>query len=337
MNAPMQPHELAAAVVARDRVAIAAALSLVEDRRDRCLARVIEFLRALRQASSAHEPFRVGLTGPPGAGKSSLVATMTRHLRARGLSVGVLAIDPTSPRSGGAFLGDRARIGPDPEDNHIFVRSMASGGDLGGLARAAYAAADVLSAAFDLVIIETVGVGQSETDIEFVADTTALVMQPASGDVLQFLKAGILEIPDLFVINKYDLGPPAERTRRELAASIKTARAAGLTGSEPVVIAASAQSGTGIEQLIDALLEARSTLKTSGQLQRRRLSGAVAWSERLVRRRVGEAGIEALGGATRLRALLEQGLADGKLALEVAAHVADRALASLCDYAPTRS
>ena len=151
----------------------------------------------------------VGVTGPPGAGKSSLLSALLGVWRRDGRSVAVLAVDPSSKRSGGSLLGDRARIEHDPADDKVLIRSTAAGGRLGGLAPATREAAMALAAAFDVVVVETVGVGQSETDVEEVCDTVAVVVQPASGDVLQFLKAGIMEVPDVLVVTKADLGDAA--------------------------------------------------------------------------------------------------------------------------------
>ena len=145
-----------------------------------------------------------------------------RAWRAGGRSVAVLAVDPSSRRSGGALLGDRARIAFDPADAGVFIRSTAAGGRLGGLAPATRAAAHALAAAFDVVVVETVGVGQSETDVAEVADTVAVIVQPGSGDVLQFLKAGIMEIPDVLVVTKADLGDVALRARRDLHAALRS-------------------------------------------------------------------------------------------------------------------
>ncbi len=313
----MSPVDLAVRVIGRDRAAIGRALSLVEDRRSVSVPGIVELLDALRDRSEVDSQ-RVGFTGPPGAGKSSLVAAVAREFRKRQRSVGILAVDPSSPRSGGALLGDRARIDPDPADDAIFVRSMASGGDLGGLARAAYSAVEVLSAAHQRVLIETVGVGQSETDVEFVADTTVMVLQPASGDVLQFLKAGILEIPDIFVVNKVDLGDVAKRTRRDLTSSIGNARAAGLSFRDPVVVSTSALDGTGVAELVDAIEHTLATLKSSGDLARRRTVGACAWTERALMRRVGEVGIEALGGRSVVRKLVSDQVLAGSSGLSIA-------------------
>ena len=158
----------------------------------------------------------MGVTGPPGAGKSTLLSALVSEWRAAGRTVAVLAVDPSSKRSGGSLLGDRARIDHDPKDDGILIRSTAAGGRLGGLAAATREAADALAAVFDVVVVETVGVGQSETDVEEVCDTVAVVVQPGSGDVLQFLKAGIMEVPDVLVVTKADLGDAAKRARADL-------------------------------------------------------------------------------------------------------------------------
>jgi len=314
----MQPIELAASVVRGERAAIGRALSLVEDRRPRSAPAIVELLSTLRQHPRTDPSFRIGFTGPPGAGKSSLVAAFARELRKRNRTVGILAVDPSSPRSGGALLGDRARIDPDPDDDAIFVRSMASGGDLGGLARAAFSAVEVLSAAFDRVLVETVGVGQSETDVEYVADTTVMVLQPASGDVLQFLKAGILEIPDTFVVNKLDLGEVAKRTRRDLRASMQNARVAGLSFQEPAVVSTCAIDGTGVTELVDAVDGILERLVDSGELSNRRSDGVCAWTERALLRRVGEVGLEALGGRGAVRKQISDRAGAGDSGLSIA-------------------
>ncbi len=321
----MHPVELADGVICRNRSAIASALSLVEDRRSSVTSSIVELLATLREKRTPS--VRIGFTGPPGAGKSSLVAAVAREERKRDRTVGVLAVDPSSPRSGGSLLGDRARIDPDPNDNAIFVRSMASGGDLGGLARAAFSASEVLSAAFDRVLIETVGVGQSETDIEFVADSTVMVLQPASGDVLQFLKAGIIEIPHIFVVNKYDLGKVAQQTRRDLLASIRNAGAA--TGSQPVVLSTCALDATGVPALVDATEDVLSSLRESGKLEQRRRSGTQSWIERAVLRRVGELGVQALGGPKTLRSRITKSFDSGSSGLQIALGLESEAVEAL--------
>lgn len=325
----VDPADLARRVVARDRAAIGQALSLVEDRRGSSLPRILALLRALRESQAQSGALRIGLTGPPGAGKSSLVADVARELRRRARSVGVLAVDPSSPRSGGALLGDRSRIDPDPDDDSIFVRSMASGGDLGGLARAARSAVDVLSASHDVVLIETVGVGQNETDVELVADATVMVMQPASGDVLQFLKAGILEIPDLIVVNKIDLGEVAQRTRREFVSLMSAMRAAGVMGQAPEVFATSTVTHDGVGELVDAIEAMGARLASTGELMRRRATAEQRWAARLLARRVGEVGIEAIGGLAGARVLLDDSLGRGLHAIEAVAAVVDIVLSAL--------
>ena len=169
----------------------------------------------------------IGVTGPPGAGKSTLLSALLRVWRAQRRTAAMLAVDPSSRRSGGSLLGDRARIEFDPADAGLLIRSTAAGERLGGLAARTRAAAHALAAAFDVVVIETVGAGQAETEVAEVADTVAVVVQPGSGDVLQFLKAGIMEIPDVLVVTKADLGPLAANARA------RPQRGAALAGRHP--------------------------------------------------------------------------------------------------------
>src|SRR6202011_5752459 len=185
------------------------------------------------------------------AGKSTLLSALLHAWREAGLSVAVLAVDPSSRRSGGALLGDRARIEFDPADRGVLIRSTASGERLGGLARATRDAAHALAAAFDVVVIETVGVGQAETEVADVADTIAVVVQPGGGDVLQFLKAGIMEIPDVLVVTKADLGQVATSTARDLRSALGSLG----SGSRPVLPVCALPPGSGIEELIAALRE----------------------------------------------------------------------------------
>ncbi len=313
----MQPEQLAERVVAGQRSAIGAALSLVEDRRSSSLPNVLRLLKTIAAQPQPSEPtLRIGVTGPPGVGKSSLLAVVSRELRLQQRRVAILAIDPSSPRSGGALLGDRARVNVDPEDDGLFVRSMASGGDLGGLALCALSAVEVLGASHDVVLIETVGVGQSETDIELVADLTVLVLQPNSGDTLQFLKAGILEIPDIIVLNKCDLAQTRE-AQGELRATMKAAQAAGLMSDPPHVVLTSASLSQGISELIEAIDVRRSELSGRGEIASRRRAGTVAWCQRLLARRVGEVGIDALGGREAVADMLGRGIDRGMHGLEL--------------------
>ena len=228
------------------------------------------------------------MTGPPGAGKSTLLSALTRAWRARDRTVAVLAVDPTSKRSGGALLGDRARIDADPADRGLFIRSTAAGERLGGLAPATRAAAQALAAAFDVVVIETVGVGQSETEVAEAADTVAVVVQPGSGDVLQFLKAGIMEVPDVLVVTKADLGVVAQRARRDLVAALRSLGERAV----PVVAVSSMPPADGFDELVDALDAHRAGLDLGAARVRARRLGALAdfISEH------GERGLRALGG-----------------------------------------
>jgi LAO/AO transport system kinase len=240
----------------------------------------------------------VGVTGPPGAGKSMLLSALAGGWRARDRTVAVLAVDPSSKRSGGALLGDRARIEADPSDRGLFIRSMAAGGRLGGLAPATRAAAQALAVAFDVVVIETVGVGQSETEVAEVSDTVAVVVQPGSGDVLQFLKAGIMEVPDVLVVTKADLGAIALRTVRDLRAALGSLGEPG----RPVVAVSSIHPLSGIDDLIEALDAHRAGLDLPQARTRARRLGALAdfVAEH------GERGLRALGGRREAERLLAE-------------------------------
>ncbi|BCX18396.1 MAG: ArgK protein [Geminicoccaceae bacterium] len=214
-----------------------------------------------------------GLTGPPGVGKSTLASALIGAWRKAGRRVAVLAVDPSSRRTGGALLGDRTRLALDPEDEGLFVRSLAARDRLGGVASLCFPALVLLRALFDRVLIETVGVGQSETEIADLADAVLLAVQPASGDALQFLKAGIVEIPDVLVVTKADLGAAAERSARELEAAL--ALVAPPDRPRPPVLLVSASRGQGIDRLVD-VLEARAG---AGDAAVCRTAQARAWLE----------------------------------------------------------
>jgi LAO/AO transport system kinase len=213
----------------------------------------------------------VGVTGVPGSGKSTLVAALTRELRASGKTVGIIAVDPTSPFSGGAILGDRIRMAEVAQDPGVFIRSMATRGALGGLARASLDAADVLDAAgFDIVLIETVGVGQDEVDIARAAQTVVVVSAPGLGDDIQAIKAGILEIADIHVVSKCDRSD-ANDTVRALRGMLKLeVTLSGASQWAPPVIRTSIPEDLGIDKLRAAIAKHRRHLESSGGMDARR-------------------------------------------------------------------
>jgi LAO/AO transport system kinase len=294
--------DLAARLKQRDLSAAPAVLNLVENRTEEAREQAEALLAAVSPAALGHEApaHIVGVTGPPGVGKSSLLSRLVAEWRGRERSVAVLAVDPTSRRSGGALLGDRARIVHDPADAAVFIRSTAAGNRLGGLAPATRAAVSALAAAFDVVVIETVGVGQSETEVADVADTVAVVVQPGSGDVLQFLKAGIMEIPDVLVVTKADLPKIADRAVADLQAALRS-----LGSAETAVIPVSSIAPPrGIVELVDALEAHRAALDLAGRRLRARRMHAL---EDFVTEH-GERGLRALGGRRQAeRWLSEQG------------------------------
>jgi LAO/AO transport system kinase len=205
----------------------------------------------------------------------------------------VIAVDPSSRRSGGALLGDRVRIDTDPEDQGVFVRSMAARDRLGGLAAMTTAAVVLMRAVHDLVIVETVGVGQSETEISEVGDTVLLCVQPGSGDSLQYMKAGIAEIPDIAVVNKADLGAPAKRTRADLTAALTTTGATAAQGWQVPVLAISARDDEGMAALLERIQAHWSYLR-AGPLYARRQAQAAGWLEAAIREAYGRVGLERL-------------------------------------------
>jgi GTPase len=283
---------------------------VIENRADRDAAR--RLLGELSPAALGGEPAAhvVGVTGPPGAGKSSLLSALVAEWRERGRTVAVLAVDPSSKRSGGSLLGDRARIEHDPRDDGVLIRSTAAGGRLGGLAVATREAVEALAPAFDVVVVETVGVGQSETDVEDVCDTVAVVVQPASGDVLQFLKAGIMEVPDLLVVTKADLGDVATRSRRDLGQALKAVGSADV----PVLAVSSVPPPSGIGELADALEADRERADVPERRVRARRGAALRefvaeHGERALRdvggRRAAERLLEAQDGSASVSDLLD--------------------------------
>ena len=290
--------ELAARLRGGDVGAAPAVLNLVENRTPAAQEEVAALLHGVAPAVLGGEArgHVVGVTGPPGAGKSSLLSELVRTWRGDGRTVAVLAVDPSSRRTGGSLLGDRARIVFDPTDPGTFIRSTAAGGRLGGLAPATRAAAHALAAAFDVVVIETVGVGQSEVEVADVADTVAVIVQPGSGDALQFLKSGIMEVPDVLVVTKADLGDVAMRARRDLAAALRSVGEAGT----PVVAVSSVSPVRGMDDLVAALAAHRATLDLAAVRPAKRRASALAdfAAEH------GERGLRALGGPRGAHRLL---------------------------------
>jgi LAO/AO transport system kinase len=283
-----------------DRSAAPAALNLIEDRSPGARERTMALLAEVSPAAVGGEAnaHLVGITGPPGAGKSTLLSALLREWRERGRTVAVLAVDPSSKRSGGALLGDRARIEHDPKDDGILIRSTAAGGRLGGLAAPTREAATALAPAFDLVVVETVGVGQSETDVEELCDTVAVVVQPGSGDTLQFLKAGIMEVPDVLVVTKADLEDVARRAQRDLE------QALGALGSAdtPVIAVSSLPPTFGIDELIEALDAHRDSLDLAvARLRARRLTALAEFTAER-----GEGALRALGGRREAERFLSE-------------------------------
>jgi LAO/AO transport system kinase len=248
--------------------AVARLISLVEDASP-------QLREAIGLLSARRDPTRtavIGLTGSPGVGKSTTTAALVGAFRARGDRVGVLAVDPSSPFSGGALLGDRVRMQDHALDPDVFIRSMASRGRLGGLSWATPQALRVLEAAgCDVVLIETVGVGQAEVEIAALADTTVVLLAPGMGDAIQAAKAGILEVGDVFVVNKADRDG-ADRTVREVEGMLALGGPPG--GWRPPVCRTVAAKGEGITELVDALDRHRDHLRTSGELERRRAARA---------------------------------------------------------------
>lgn len=234
----------------------------------------------------------VGVTGPPGVGKSTLCSALVAAWRRAGLTVGVIAVDPSSKMSGGALLGDRVRIVHDGEDEGVFVRSMAARERLGGLADLTLPAMVLMRSLFDRVLIETVGVGQSETEVTGFADTVMLCIQPGSGDSLQFMKAGIAEIPHVAVVTKADLGAAAERAKADVAGALSLAGAGTDWKTKTLVV--SSRSGTGIDALMTVLDEHRAHLAGQGRLVVERHRQAEGWIAEALRERYGRQGLARL-------------------------------------------
>ncbi len=246
-----------------DRRSIARAISVVESN-DHGSS---ELLKSIYPETG--NAYRIGITGPPGAGKSTITNQITKYFRSLGKKVGIIAVDPTSPFTGGALLGDRVRMNDIGQDPGVFIRSMATRGSLGGLSKKAVDAADVLdSAGFDFIILETVGVGQSELDIANAADTTIVILVPESGDAVQAMKAGLMEIADFFVVNKSDR-PGAEQAMTALK-TILMMKDHDENSWMPAIIKAIAVENKGIQEIAEEIDRHREYLNRQNKFLKRR-------------------------------------------------------------------
>ena len=296
---------LLTAAVGGDRRALARLLTGIENEDPH----VRELLPQIFAASrGAH---LVGITGPPGAGKSTLVTALTREYRKRGRRVGIVAVDPSSPYTGGAIMGDRIRMMEHAADRNIFMRSMASRGELGGIAAATWLVAAALDAAgYDPVLVETVGAGQAELEVARLAETTVVVEVPEMGDEIQAIKAGLLEVADVVTVNKADR-PGAERSARQLRAML--AGAGGRFAAPPPILLTIATTGEGVAPLVDAIEADRTRARSPDQARvrarnqllraviersRRRVEGHVEWDSTV--NEIAEHRIDPITAADRL-------------------------------------
>ncbi len=272
-----------------ERQAIAAAVNLVEDRRP---DRQEQALTLLDELTALPAPAHVvGITGPPGVGKSSLISRLIALAAQAGRRLAVVAVDPSSKVSGGALLGDRGRMQV-PSHAPVYIRSFAARDRLGGLSREAFSAVFLLRHLCDGVLVETVGVGQSETDVTHIADTVVLVVQPFSGDLLQFIKAGVMEIPDVLAVNKAD----DETLARKAVADVKVALSFERRSWSRPVLAVSAATNLNLDKLDAAIATHHNHLRTTHALEAKRAEQVIAWAVGEVLHEVGSRGLTALGG-----------------------------------------
>ena len=251
-----------------------------------------EVLALLDEAWQRPQAHVLGLTGPPGVGKSTLLNILIARWRAAGKTVGVIAVDPSSMKTGGALLGDRTRFTVDPADEGIFVRSMAARDRLGGLAALTYPASILMRAAYDIVVIETVGVGQSETEISNVADSVVFCVQPGSGDSLQFMKAGVMEVPHLAVVTKADKGADAIRAKADVKGALSLSGGAG-EDAVPVMLV-SATKLEGIDELMAQIEQRWASLQVSEALKVAREDAGLNWLREIIQEHYGKKGLSKL-------------------------------------------
>jgi LAO/AO transport system kinase len=278
--------DTAKAIVAGDRVAIGRAITLIESAKPEDQARAHQLLEALLPRTG--RAMRVGISGVPGAGKSTLIDQLGLTLVAKGKKVAVLAVDPTSTRSGGSILGDKTRMGRLASEQGAFIRPSPAGDSLGGVTKTTRETIALVEAAgYDVVLVETVGVGQSETAVSNMVDVFVVVGIPGAGDELQGIKRGLLELADVIAVNKAD-GDQVERANRA-AMEYRTALhilAAGHANWSPVVLTVSARDNSGLDELWTKVEERHAALQTSGALHARRAEQAVAWMREIFEQRL---------------------------------------------------
>lgn len=286
-------HDTLHALITGGKVALARALAQIECASD--AETTVALLDAAYMAPTGHV---IGITGPPGVGKSTLINALISNWRSLNRTVGVIAVDPSSRRTGGALLGDRTRLVVDPEDQGIFIRSMAARDKLGGLAALTVAGMVLMRALYDMVLIETVGVGQSETDVVRVADTVLFCIQPGSGDSLQFMKAGIVEIPHIVLVTKADMGKSAVRAQTDVKAVLSLVN---LDPDNPAsswrvpVLLVSSIAGEGIDQAVAAIDSHGTFLRENRRLNLTRRAQAEQWLTEAIRERFGREGMRRVG------------------------------------------
>jgi LAO/AO transport system kinase len=276
-----------------EKAAVAQALNLLEDKKPSSLARRVKLVETL-SLNAKPERHVIGITGPPGVGKSTLLSRIIPIYRDQKKSIGIITVDPSSKMSGGALLGDRTRISYDPKDTDIFIRSMAAGRHLGGLAWRTRQCLTLFESIYDRIIIETVGVGQSETEIEDVVDTVVSVVQPGSGDVLQFMKAGIMEIPHILVMNKADRKSLAEKSKNDLEA-VASIATTDMEGWNLALSMTSALEGWGVDALVTAI-EKHGFYLNEKNISEKRRQNRIKWVHMIFRERFGSFGVDMLGG-----------------------------------------